>query len=70
METGILYYSLLNYFYCNRAVGYIPGVVLYPIVTWVLLTLTIAFWAVIAVYPSFTSYCDHCVYMLYVLVSL
>ena len=38
-------------FSLHRAVGYIPGVVLYPVVTWFLLTITIGYWAVVAMYP-------------------
>ena len=36
-----------------RAIGYIPGVVFYPLVTWTLLVLLFIYWAVVALYPLF-----------------
>lgn len=35
-----------------RAIGYIPGVVFYPILTWLFIVITVGYWAVTAVYPN------------------
>ena len=35
-----------------RAVAYIPGVMFYPLVTWLLIILVVGYWGVAAVYPT------------------
>ena len=36
----------------SRAVGGVPTSVFYPVVTWVLLLVVLAYWAVVALYPT------------------
>ena len=36
----------------SRAVGGVPMSMFYPVVTWVLLLVVLAYWAVIALYPT------------------
>lgn len=42
----------LIYYFIYRAIGYIPGVVFYPIFTWLFIILTTMFWAAVALYPT------------------
>uniref|UniRef100_A0A4W5R072 Choline transporter-like protein n=1 Tax=Hucho hucho TaxID=62062 RepID=A0A4W5R072_9TELE len=53
----------------SRAIGYIMSTLFYPIITFVLLAICIAYWAVIAVYPLYVgllslvlTVCDKCMY--------
>lgn len=49
-------------FLVSRAIGYIMSTLFYPIITFFLLAICIAYWAVIAVYPSVCWYIDELFY--------
>lgn len=53
-KTVKCYYSV---FLCCRAIGCIMSTLFYPIITFLLLALCIAYWAVTAVYPSLSEMC-------------
>ena len=48
----ILSHVVLPLLFSSRAVGGVPTSVFYPVVTWVLLLVVLAYWAVVALYPT------------------
>lgn len=47
----------INYLLHFRAISYIPSTLMYPILTFILLSICISYWAVTAVYPLAADLC-------------
>lgn len=70
-KSQVVFYRSFWFLSCCRAIGHIMTTLFYPVITFLLLTVCISYWAVTAVYPSDGSpvTTEKHIYILYVLQS-